>query len=165
MVCDDTDLLISMYQFIFQDISLCFLVKFMVYAFVLSIELLSFVSMLFNMISLIFSDSCSKGFTFCEKVKESLQSPADYLSFLNSLRIYSTETITRNELQSLVCLSCIAPMWHLSLFIIFAFCCSVGLSVCGIRVIYARHNLSFEFWPTKGRNSGTVSCFYRILWF
>ncbi|XP_055804923.1 paired amphipathic helix protein Sin3-like 2 [Solanum dulcamara] len=47
-------------------------------------------------------NSCSKGFTFCEKVKESLQSSADYLSFLNSLRIYSTETITRNELQSLV---------------------------------------------------------------
>ncbi|KAG5624322.1 hypothetical protein H5410_009540 [Solanum commersonii] len=47
-------------------------------------------------------DSCSKGFIFCERVKERLQSPADYLKFLKCLHIYSTETIARNKLQSLV---------------------------------------------------------------
>ncbi|KAL3378780.1 hypothetical protein AABB24_004618 [Solanum stoloniferum] len=46
--------------------------------------------------------SCSKGFIFCERVKERLQSPADYLKFLKCLHIYSTETIARNKLQSLV---------------------------------------------------------------
>ncbi|XP_069150008.1 paired amphipathic helix protein Sin3-like 1 isoform X1 [Solanum lycopersicum] len=46
--------------------------------------------------------SCSKGFIFRERVKERLQSPADYLNFLTCLRHYGTETITKNELQSLV---------------------------------------------------------------
>ncbi|KAL3346810.1 hypothetical protein AABB24_025314 [Solanum stoloniferum] len=46
--------------------------------------------------------SCSKGFIFCERVKERLQSPVDYLKFLKCLHIYSTKTIARNKLQSLV---------------------------------------------------------------
>ncbi|KAK4712514.1 hypothetical protein R3W88_007027 [Solanum pinnatisectum] len=46
--------------------------------------------------------SCSKGFIFCERVKERLQSPVDYLKFLKCLHIYSTEKIARNKLQSLV---------------------------------------------------------------
>ncbi|XP_060193680.1 paired amphipathic helix protein Sin3-like 2 isoform X1 [Lycium barbarum] len=44
----------------------------------------------------------SQEFNFCEKVKERLRSPADYQAFLKCLHIYSTEIITRNELQSLV---------------------------------------------------------------
>ncbi|KAK1383711.1 paired amphipathic helix protein Sin3-like 2 [Heracleum sosnowskyi] len=41
-------------------------------------------------------------FMFCEKVKERLQSPADYQAFLKCLHIYSTDIITRSELQGLV---------------------------------------------------------------
>lgn len=41
--------------------------------------------------------------TFCEKVKERLRNPDDYQAFLKCLHIYSTEIITRKELQSLVC--------------------------------------------------------------
>ncbi|KAL3833187.1 hypothetical protein ACJIZ3_007923 [Penstemon smallii] len=41
-------------------------------------------------------------FTFCEKVKERLRSADDYQAFLKCLHIYSTEIITRKELQSLV---------------------------------------------------------------
>ncbi|XP_073125861.1 paired amphipathic helix protein Sin3-like 2 isoform X2 [Henckelia pumila] len=41
-------------------------------------------------------------FTFCEKVKERLRSSEDYQAFLNCLHIYSTEIITRKELQCLV---------------------------------------------------------------
>ncbi|KAJ8546294.1 hypothetical protein K7X08_018877 [Anisodus acutangulus] len=41
-------------------------------------------------------------FSFCEKVKDRLRSPADYQAFLKCLHIYSTEIITRSELQSLV---------------------------------------------------------------
>ncbi|CAO2825485.1 unnamed protein product [Amaranthus hypochondriacus] len=41
-------------------------------------------------------------FIFCEKVKEKLSSPDDYQAFLKCLHIYSTEIITRSELQSLV---------------------------------------------------------------
>ncbi|KAK3002319.1 hypothetical protein RJ639_021444 [Escallonia herrerae] len=41
-------------------------------------------------------------FTFCEKVKERLHSPEDYQAFLKCLHIYTTEIITRKELQSLV---------------------------------------------------------------
>ncbi|MCE2055418.1 hypothetical protein HAX54_042548 [Datura stramonium] len=44
----------------------------------------------------------SQEFSFCEKVKERLRSPADYQAFLKCLHIYSTEIITRTELQSLV---------------------------------------------------------------
>ncbi|KAM7506675.1 hypothetical protein LguiA_017128 [Lonicera macranthoides] len=40
--------------------------------------------------------------TFCEKVKERLRNPDDYQAFLKCLHIYSTEIITRKELQSLV---------------------------------------------------------------
>ncbi|GER35778.1 paired amphipathic helix protein Sin3-like 1 [Striga asiatica] len=41
-------------------------------------------------------------FSFCDKVKERLQSEADCQAFLNCLQIYSSEIITRKELQSLV---------------------------------------------------------------
>ncbi|KAK2998671.1 hypothetical protein RJ639_022795, partial [Escallonia herrerae] len=41
-------------------------------------------------------------FAFCEKVKERLHSPEDYQAFLKCLHIYTTEIITRKELQSLV---------------------------------------------------------------
>ncbi|XP_073018973.1 paired amphipathic helix protein Sin3-like 2 isoform X2 [Primulina eburnea] len=41
-------------------------------------------------------------FTFCEKVKERLHSAKDYQAFLKCLHIYSTEIITRKELQGLV---------------------------------------------------------------
>ncbi|KAK4477405.1 hypothetical protein RD792_016626, partial [Penstemon davidsonii] len=44
----------------------------------------------------------SHEFTFCEKVKEKLRSADDYQAFLKCLHIYSTEIITRKELQSLV---------------------------------------------------------------
>ncbi|KAI3452368.1 hypothetical protein Pfo_009033 [Paulownia fortunei] len=44
----------------------------------------------------------SHEFTFCEKVKERLRSADDYQAFLKCLHIYSTEIITRKELQSLV---------------------------------------------------------------
>ncbi|XP_069149570.1 paired amphipathic helix protein Sin3-like 2 isoform X4 [Solanum lycopersicum] len=44
----------------------------------------------------------SQEFTFCERVKERLRSPTDYQAFLKCLHIYSTEIITRKELQSLV---------------------------------------------------------------
>ncbi|KAF8407976.1 hypothetical protein HHK36_007116 [Tetracentron sinense] len=43
-------------------------------------------------------------FGFCEKVKEKLHNSDDYQEFLKCLHIYSTEIITRSELQSLVCL-------------------------------------------------------------
>ncbi|KAJ0754471.1 putative transcription regulator Others family [Helianthus annuus] len=41
-------------------------------------------------------------FTFCEKVKDRLHNQDDYQAFLKCLHIYSTEIITRKELQSLV---------------------------------------------------------------
>ncbi|XP_047314701.1 paired amphipathic helix protein Sin3-like 2 isoform X2 [Impatiens glandulifera] len=41
-------------------------------------------------------------FIFCDKVKERLGSSDDYQAFLKCLHIYSTEIITRKELQSLV---------------------------------------------------------------
>ncbi|KAL3526467.1 hypothetical protein ACH5RR_011123 [Cinchona calisaya] len=41
-------------------------------------------------------------YSFCEKVKERLCNPDDYQAFLKCLHIYSTEIITRKELQSLV---------------------------------------------------------------
>ncbi|XP_009771461.1 paired amphipathic helix protein Sin3-like 2 isoform X1 [Nicotiana sylvestris] len=44
----------------------------------------------------------SQEFTFCEKVKERLRSPADYQAFLHCLSIYSTEIINRKELLRLV---------------------------------------------------------------
>ncbi|XP_075475269.1 paired amphipathic helix protein Sin3-like 2 [Primulina tabacum] len=44
----------------------------------------------------------SQEFTFCEKVKERLGSEDDYQAFLKCLHIYSTEIITRKELQGLV---------------------------------------------------------------
>ncbi|XP_009617907.1 paired amphipathic helix protein Sin3-like 2 isoform X2 [Nicotiana tomentosiformis] len=44
----------------------------------------------------------SQEFTFCERVKERLRSPTDYQAFLKCLHIYSTEIISRKELQSLV---------------------------------------------------------------
>ncbi|KAL9226585.1 hypothetical protein vseg_002380 [Gypsophila vaccaria] len=43
----------------------------------------------------------SQEFIFCEKVKEKL-GPHDYQAFLKCLHIYSTEIITRSELQNLV---------------------------------------------------------------
>ncbi|XP_076908642.1 paired amphipathic helix protein Sin3-like 2 [Bidens hawaiensis] len=44
----------------------------------------------------------SHEFTFCENVKSRLSSSEDYQAFLKCLHIYSTEIITRKELQSLV---------------------------------------------------------------
>ncbi|KAK9071711.1 hypothetical protein SSX86_008140 [Deinandra increscens subsp. villosa] len=44
----------------------------------------------------------SKEFTFCENVKNRLRNPDEYQAFLKCLHIYSTEIITRKELQSLV---------------------------------------------------------------
>ncbi|XP_022845041.1 paired amphipathic helix protein Sin3-like 2 isoform X1 [Olea europaea var. sylvestris] len=44
----------------------------------------------------------SQEFAFCEKVKERLRSADDYQAFLKCLHIYSTEIITRKELQSLI---------------------------------------------------------------
>ncbi|KAI3793967.1 hypothetical protein L1987_36591 [Smallanthus sonchifolius] len=44
----------------------------------------------------------SHEFTFCENVKNRLRNPDDYQAFLKCLHIYSTEIITRKELQSLV---------------------------------------------------------------
>ncbi|KAL7221258.1 hypothetical protein ACSBR1_023248 [Camellia fascicularis] len=41
-------------------------------------------------------------FIFCEKVKERLRSSDDYQAFLKCLHIYSTEIITKKDLQSLV---------------------------------------------------------------
>ncbi|KAI3704766.1 hypothetical protein L1987_74995 [Smallanthus sonchifolius] len=41
-------------------------------------------------------------FTFCENVKNRLRNSDDYQAFLKCLHIYSTEIITRKELQSLV---------------------------------------------------------------
>ncbi|CAA2967038.1 paired amphipathic helix Sin3-like 2 isoform X2 [Olea europaea subsp. europaea] len=49
-----------------------------------------------------FKSMYSQEFTFCEKVKERLRSSDDYQAFLKCLHIYSTEIITRKELQSLV---------------------------------------------------------------
>lgn len=46
----------------------------------------------------------SQEFTFCEKVKDRLRNSDDYQAFLKCLHIYSTEIITRKELQSLVCI-------------------------------------------------------------
>ncbi|KAI3761948.1 hypothetical protein L1987_52371 [Smallanthus sonchifolius] len=43
-----------------------------------------------------------KEFTFCEKVKSRLRNHDDYQAFLKCLHIYSTEIITRKELQGLV---------------------------------------------------------------
>ncbi|KAL2939201.1 Paired amphipathic helix protein Sin3-like 2 [Bienertia sinuspersici] len=43
----------------------------------------------------------SQEFIFCEKVKEKLGNTDDYQAFLKCLHIYSTEIITRGELQSL----------------------------------------------------------------
>ncbi|KAK1361705.1 hypothetical protein POM88_046179 [Heracleum sosnowskyi] len=40
-------------------------------------------------------------FNFCEKMKERLRGPADHQAFLNCLHIYSTDIITRSELQGL----------------------------------------------------------------
>lgn len=48
----------------------------------------------------------SQEFTFCEKVKDRLHSADDYQAFLKCLHIYSTEIITRKELQSLVGVLC-----------------------------------------------------------
>ncbi|KAI3726063.1 hypothetical protein L1987_65860 [Smallanthus sonchifolius] len=44
----------------------------------------------------------SQEFTFCEKVKDRLRNQDDYQAFLKCLHIFSTEIITRKELQSLV---------------------------------------------------------------
>ncbi|XP_010255489.1 PREDICTED: paired amphipathic helix protein Sin3-like 4 isoform X2 [Nelumbo nucifera] len=44
----------------------------------------------------------SQEFTFCEKVKEKLRNSDDYQEFLKCLHIYSTEIITRSELQTLM---------------------------------------------------------------
>ncbi|KAI3665915.1 hypothetical protein L6452_44550 [Arctium lappa] len=44
----------------------------------------------------------SQELTFSEKVKDRLRNPDDYQAFLKCLHIYSTEIITRKELQSLV---------------------------------------------------------------
>ncbi|XP_023760329.1 paired amphipathic helix protein Sin3-like 2 [Lactuca sativa] len=44
----------------------------------------------------------SQEFTFCEKVKDRLRNTDDYQAFLKCLHIFSTEIITRKELQSLV---------------------------------------------------------------
>ncbi|KAL8193508.1 hypothetical protein R6Q57_026643 [Mikania cordata] len=44
----------------------------------------------------------SHEFTFCENVKNRLRNSDDYQAFLKCLHIYSTEIITRKELQSLV---------------------------------------------------------------
>ncbi|KAL7100797.1 hypothetical protein ACP275_08G017500 [Erythranthe tilingii] len=44
----------------------------------------------------------SQEFNFCEKVKERLRSSTEYQAFLKCLNIYSSEIITRKELQSLV---------------------------------------------------------------
>ncbi|XP_076914663.1 paired amphipathic helix protein Sin3-like 2 isoform X1 [Bidens hawaiensis] len=44
----------------------------------------------------------SQEFTFCENVKTRLRNPDDYQAFLKCLHIFSTEIITRKELQSLV---------------------------------------------------------------
>ncbi|KAK1440829.1 hypothetical protein QVD17_06661 [Tagetes erecta] len=44
----------------------------------------------------------SQEFTFCENVKNRLRNADDYQAFLKCLHIYSTEIITRKELQSLV---------------------------------------------------------------
>ncbi|XP_010272120.1 PREDICTED: paired amphipathic helix protein Sin3-like 4 isoform X1 [Nelumbo nucifera] len=44
----------------------------------------------------------SQELTFCEKVKEKLRNSDDYQEFLKCLHIYSTEIITRSELQSLI---------------------------------------------------------------
>ncbi|XP_074324905.1 paired amphipathic helix protein Sin3-like 2 isoform X2 [Apium graveolens] len=41
-------------------------------------------------------------FAFCHKVKERLRNPDDYQAFLKCLHIFSTEIITREELQGLV---------------------------------------------------------------
>ncbi|KAL4577220.1 hypothetical protein LXL04_013325 [Taraxacum kok-saghyz] len=43
----------------------------------------------------------SKEFTFCENVKNRLSNPDDYQTFLRCLHIYSSEIITRKELESL----------------------------------------------------------------
>ncbi|EYU34691.1 hypothetical protein MIMGU_mgv1a0002561mg, partial [Erythranthe guttata] len=59
-----------------------------------------------NFVNYDFKDSTksmySQEFSFCEKVKERLSSADDYQAFLKCLHIYSTEIITRTELQSLV---------------------------------------------------------------
>ncbi|KAJ4960471.1 hypothetical protein NE237_020381 [Protea cynaroides] len=44
----------------------------------------------------------SQEMLFCEKVKEKLRNADDYQEFLKCLHIYSTEIITRSELQSLM---------------------------------------------------------------
>nr|XP_043616510.1 paired amphipathic helix protein Sin3-like 2 isoform X2 [Erigeron canadensis] len=44
----------------------------------------------------------SQEFTFCEKVKDRLRNQDDYQAFLKCLHIYSTEIITKKELQSLI---------------------------------------------------------------
>lgn len=49
------------------------------------------------------TDMYIQEFTFCEKVKDRLRSQDDYQAFLKCLHIFSTEIITRKELQSLVC--------------------------------------------------------------
>nr|GMD56502.1 paired amphipathic helix protein Sin3-like 2 isoform X1 [Ipomoea batatas] len=44
----------------------------------------------------------SQEFTFCDKVKERLRSSASYQEFLKCLHLYSTEIITRADLQCLI---------------------------------------------------------------
>lgn len=45
----------------------------------------------------------SEVYSFFEKVKDGLRNHDDYQAFLKCLHIYTTDIITRKELQSLVC--------------------------------------------------------------
>ncbi|KAF6140989.1 hypothetical protein GIB67_006618 [Kingdonia uniflora] len=46
--------------------------------------------------------ACKRGFIFCEKMKEALHNLDDYQQFLNHLKSYSLEEMTRSELLSWV---------------------------------------------------------------
>lgn len=51
-------------------------------------------------------------FSFCDKVKERLDAN-NYQSFLKCLHIYSTEIVSRSELQGLVCVRLILLLSYL----------------------------------------------------
>ncbi|XP_023743793.1 paired amphipathic helix protein Sin3-like 1 [Lactuca sativa] len=49
-----------------------------------------------------FGDMYSEVYSFFEKVKDGLRNHDDYQAFLKCLHLYTTDIITRNELQILV---------------------------------------------------------------
>lgn len=76
---------------------------------IVSLPLLSYLLCTYAQLCLFIQGMYCHEFDFCEKVKERLRSADDYQAFLKCLHIYSTEIITRKELQSLVWTLCESP--------------------------------------------------------